>query len=99
MYHNYAIADQPGTVRFGKQVVSWGESTFIHELVLTRLTLLMLLPSVVQVLKLKKALIPVNMFYVSQNLTDQLSMEAFYQLSWNQTVLDNCGTFFCSAMT
>ncbi len=29
VYHNYAIANQPGTVRLGKQVVSWGESTFI----------------------------------------------------------------------
>ncbi len=37
------------------------------------------------------------MFFVSQNLTDQLSMEAFYQLSWKQTVVDNCGTFFSSA--
>jgi hypothetical protein len=36
------------------------------------------------------------MFYVSQSLTDNLSAEAFYQLEWDQTVLDNCGTFFSS---
>ncbi|MEN0105551.1 MAG: DUF1302 family protein, partial [Pseudomonas sp.] len=24
LYHNYTIADLPGSVRFGKQVVSWG---------------------------------------------------------------------------
>ena len=29
IYHNFSIADEPGSVRFGKQVVSWGESTFI----------------------------------------------------------------------
>ena len=29
VYHNYSIADLPGNVRVGKQVVSWGESTFI----------------------------------------------------------------------
>ena len=34
------------------------------------------------------------MFYVSQSLTDNLSAEAFYQLEWDQTVTDNCGTFF-----
>ena len=34
------------------------------------------------------------MFYISQSLTDRLSMEAFYQLEWDQTVADNCGTFF-----
>ena len=29
VYHNYNIGDLPGNVRLGKQVVSWGESTFI----------------------------------------------------------------------
>ena len=47
--------------------------------------------------ELKEGLIPVNMLFVSQNLTDQLSMEAFYQIGWKQTVVDNCGTFFSSA--
>src|SRR5690606_9881969 len=26
-----------------------------------------------------------------------LSMETFYQLSWKQTIVDNCGTFFSTA--
>ena len=29
IYHNYAIGNMPGSVRFGKQVVNWGEITFI----------------------------------------------------------------------
>lgn len=96
VYHNYAIADQPGTVRLGKQVVSWGESTFIMNSINS------INPIDVSAFRrpgaeLKEGLIPVNMFFVSQNLTDQLSMEAFYQLSWKQTVVDNCGTFFASA--
>lgn len=96
VYHNYAIADQPGTVRLGKQVVSWGESTFILNGINS------INPIDVSAFRrpgaeLKEGLIPVNMFFVSQNLTDQLSMEAFYQLSWKQTVVDNCGTFFSSA--
>ena len=44
--------------------------------------------------EVKEGLIPVNMFYISQNLTENLSAEAFYQLEWDQTVTDNCGTFF-----
>ncbi|WP_022965283.1 DUF1302 domain-containing protein [Denitrificimonas caeni] len=96
VYHNYAIADQPGTVRLGKQVVSWGESTFILNGINS------INPVDVSAFRrpgaeLKEGLIPVNMFFVSQNLTDQLSMEAFYQLSWKQTVVDNCGTFFSGA--
>src|SRR5690606_30557901 len=29
LYHNYSLGDLPGSVRVGRQVVSWGESTFI----------------------------------------------------------------------
>lgn len=90
------IGDQPGTVRLGKQVVSWGESTFIMNSINS------INPIDVSAFRrpgaeLKEGLIPVNMFYVSQSITDRLSAEAFYQLSWKQTVVDNCGTFFSSA--
>lgn len=93
VYHNYSIADQPGNVRFGKQVVSWGESTFIGGGINS------INPIDVSAFRrpgaeIKEGLIPVNMFYVSQTLTDNLSAEAFYQLEWDQTVTDNCGTFF-----
>ncbi|HCN45805.1 MAG TPA: DUF1302 domain-containing protein, partial [Pseudomonas sp.] len=93
VYHNYSIADQPGSVRLGKQVVSWGESTFIGGGINA------VNPIDVSAFRrpgaeVKEGLIPVNMFYVSQSLTDNLSAEAFYQLEWDQTVADNCGTFF-----
>ncbi|MFJ1340078.1 DUF1302 domain-containing protein [Pseudomonas caricapapayae] len=93
VYHNYSIADQPGSVRFGKQVVSWGESTFIGGGINS------INPIDVAAFRrpgaeVKEGLIPVNMFYVSQSLTDNLSAEAFYQIEWDQTVVDNCGTFF-----
>lgn len=96
VYHNYDIADQPGTVRLGKQVVSWGESTFIRN------SINEINPVDVSAFRrpgaeIKEGLIPVNMFYVAQSLTDNLSMEAFYQLEWDQTVVDNCGTFFAQA--
>tara|TARA_R110000868_G_scaffold85919_1_gene241333 strand:- start:485 stop:2392 length:1908 start_codon:yes stop_codon:yes gene_type:complete len=93
VYHNYAIGDQPGSVRLGKQVVSWGESTFIRN------SINEINPVDVSAFRrpgaeIKEGLIPVNMFYVSQSLTENLSAEAFYQLEWDQTVVDNCGTFF-----
>ncbi|MCY1270186.1 hypothetical protein D9M70_187060 [compost metagenome] len=80
-------------MRLGKQVVSWGESTFIGNSINS------INPIDVSAFRrpgseIKEGLIPVNMFYVSQSLTDNLSAEAFYQLEWDQTVIDNCGTFF-----
>lgn len=96
IYHNYQIADLPGSVRLGKQVVSWGESTFIGNSINS------INPIDVSAFRrpgaeIKEGLIPVNMFYLAQSITDQLSAEAFYQLEWDQTVLDNCGTFFSTA--
>ena len=96
VYHNYSIANQPGSVRFGKQVVSWGESTFIQNGINA------VNPVDVSAFRrpgaeIKEGLIPVNMFYISQSLTENLSAEAFYQLEWDQTVVDNCGTFFSQA--
>lgn len=93
VYHNYQIADQPGSVRLGKQVVSWGESTFIQNGINS------INPVDVAAFRrpgaeIKEGLIPVNMFFVQQSLTENLSAEAFYQIEWDQTVTDNCGTFF-----
>ncbi|MGH8347085.1 MAG: DUF1302 domain-containing protein, partial [Pseudomonas sp.] len=93
VYHNYQIAEQPGSVRLGKQVVSWGESTFIQNGINS------INPIDAAAFRrpgaeIKEGLIPVNMFYVSQSLSENLAAEAFYQLEWDQTIIDNCGTFF-----
>ena len=95
LYHNYSISDLPGTVRVGKQVVSWGESTFIGNSI-NSINPLDAAAFRRPGAEIKEGLIPVNMVYLSQTLTDRLSMEAFYQLSWKQTIVDNCGTFFAS---
>ncbi|MFU2325813.1 DUF1302 domain-containing protein [Pseudomonas sp. NFX98] len=93
VYHSYNIGELPGNVRLGKQVVSWGESTFIGNSINS------INPIDVAALRrpgaeVKEGLIPVNMFYMSQNITENFSAEAFYQLEWESTVVDNCGTFF-----
>jgi hypothetical protein len=93
LYHNYSIDGLPGNVRVGKQVVSWGESTFIGNSINS------INPIDASAFRrpgaeVKEGLIPVNMIYLSQSLTDAVSVEAFYQLEWDQTVADNCGTFF-----
>jgi len=93
VYHNYTIGDSPGNVRLGRQVVSWGESTFIQNSINS------INPIDVAAFRrpgaeIKEGLLPVEMLYFSQGLTDNLSMEAFYQLRWAPFAVDNCGTFF-----
>ncbi|MFQ6573964.1 DUF1302 domain-containing protein [Pseudomonas sp. UM16] len=98
VYHNYNLGALPGNVRVGKQVVSWGESTFIGNSINT------INPIDVAALRrpgaeVKEGLIPVNMFYLSQGLTDSLTAEMFYQIEWESSVIDNCGTFFGNDVT
>ena len=93
VYHNYSIGNNPGNVRLGRQVVSWGEGVFIQNGINA------INPIDASAFRrpgaeLKEGLMPVEMLYFSQGLTENLSMEAFYQLKWHGTVADNCGTFF-----
>jgi hypothetical protein len=93
VYHNYFIGNNPGNVRLGRQVVSWGESTFIGNSINS------INPIDVAAFRrpgaeIKEGLLPVEMLYLSQGLTENLSLEAFYQLKWHPYAMDNCGTFF-----
>ncbi|WP_238871086.1 DUF1302 domain-containing protein [Halopseudomonas maritima] len=93
VYHNYFIGNNPGNIRLGRQVVSWGESTFIQNSINS------INPIDVAAFRrpgaeIKEGLLPVEMLYLSQGLTENLSLEAFYQLKWHPYAIDNCGTFF-----
>lgn len=91
----YELAERPGNVRLGKQVISWGESTFYGN------SINAINPLDVAALRrpgaeLKEGLIPVNALYVSQSVNEKMSVEGFYQLQWKPYAFDNCGTFFGS---
>src|SRR5690606_2049646 len=96
VYHNYFIGQNPGNVRLGRQVVSWGEGVFIQNGINS------INPIDASAFRrpgaeLKEGLLPVEMLYLSQGLTENLTVEAFYQLKWHGTIADNCGTFFSSS--
>src|SRR5690554_3369448 len=96
VYHNYFIGQNPGNVRLGRQVVSWGEGVFIQNGINS------INPIDASAFRrpgaeLKEGLMPVEMLYLSQGLTENLTVEAFYQLKWRGTIADNCGTFFSTS--
>lgn len=95
VFDNFTLHDQQGTVRFGRQVLSWGESTFIQG------GINVINPVDVSQLhvagaELKEALLPVNMLWGSYNLTQNLSVEATYLLEFAQTNPDPSGTYFAT---
>ena len=84
---------KPLDVRLGNQVVSWGESTFIQNSINT------INPVDVSKLRipgaeLREALEPVPMLWSSLGITDNVSLEAFYQLRWQETRIDPPGSYF-----
>lgn len=93
VWADYDLGDMPATFRLGRQVVSWGESTFIQGGINS------INPVDAAAFRrpgaeVKDGLLPVNMFYTSIGLTADVSLEAFYQLEWEKTRSDPCGTFF-----
>jgi hypothetical protein len=79
--------------RLGKQVVSWGESTFIqgginviNPVDLSKLR--------VAGAELKEAFEGVNMLYGSLSLTDAVSIEALYMFEYRNIRPDPAGTYF-----
>ncbi len=93
IWKDFDLGEMPLNMRVGKQVVSWGESTFIFNgiNVINPVDLTAIRAPGAE---LKDALLPVNMVYGSLGLTDNLTLEAFVQLDYEHTRIDDCGTFF-----
>ncbi|WP_299201068.1 DUF1302 domain-containing protein [uncultured Amphritea sp.] len=96
VFGSFDINDKPLDIRLGRQVVNWGESTFIQG------GINVINPFDVSAFRragaeIKEGLLPVNMAFASFGLTDNLSVEGFYQLEWEKTVTEGCGTYFSTA--
>jgi len=93
---DFDLLDHPVTLRFGDQVLSWGESTFIQN------GINVINPVDVSKLRvagaeLRDALVPVPMVSANADLTGNLSIEGFYQLKWERTEIEPAGTFFSTS--
>lgn len=93
LYGNWDIADMPVSGRIGKQVFNWGEGIFYRGGINTTNPLdaaKFRLPGS----ELKEVLVPVEALSFNVGLTDNLSMETFYQFNWKESAIDPSGTFF-----
>ncbi|MBI2515574.1 MAG: DUF1302 domain-containing protein [Opitutae bacterium] len=92
-YFKPTLGDMPARIAIGRQVLSWGESTFIPNGINS------INPIDVAKLRtpgseLKEALRPLNMISASLSVTEDIALEAFYLLDWNRTRVDPPGTYF-----
>ncbi len=93
IWTGFELGGKSMQLRVGKQVLNWGESTFIQgginainpvDVAAIRL------PGA----ELREALLPVNMFSASWQATENLSIEGFVQLDWEETIPDPSGSYF-----
>lgn len=93
---DYDVGGMPLNVRLGKQVISWGESTFILNGVNSAN------PIDVNAFRrpgseIKEGLIPIWAIDASIGLPYNISLEAFYQFQWAGFELDRPGTPFSTS--
>jgi hypothetical protein len=98
VYKNFELGDEGqlgGTVRLGRQVVSWGEGTFIQNgiNVINPVDLSALR---VAGAELKEAFLPIDMIWGSINLSDNVALEAVYMFEFEEIEVDAAGTYFSS---
>jgi len=93
---DFNVGDLPLNVRLGKQVVNWGEATFILNGISSWN------PFDVNAFRrpgaeIREGLLPVWGAYASLGLPYDLSLEAFYQLEYQELQLDRPGTPFAGS--
>ena len=93
VYGNWDVGNMPVSGRLGKQVFNWGEGLFYRGGVNTTNPVdaaKFRLPGS----EVKEVLVPVEALSFNIGLTDNLSMETFYQFNWKETAIDPVGTYF-----
>lgn len=93
VYGNWDLAEMPVTARLGRQVFNWGEGVFYRGGINTTNPVdaaKFRLPGA----ELKEVLVPVEALNFNIGLSDNLSLETFYQFNWKETAIDPVGTYF-----
>lgn len=93
LYGGFNLGDRTVKARVGKQVVNWGESTFIGNSINSVNPI-----DVARIrapgAELKEALLPTPILSLSTSLTDSLSLEAIWIAGWERTRIDPRSSFF-----
>ncbi len=95
VYGDFDVGDRTLSLRLGRQVVSWGESTFlaggINVINPVDITALRTAGA-----ELRDAFLPLNMAWASIDLTRNLSVEAVAMFEWDAVEAEPSGTFFAT---
>lgn len=91
LYGSFGIGDTDLQLRLGNQVVNWGESIFIQGV--NQINPIDVPAARRAGAELKEVLLPVPIVYANWGFSLG-SVEAFYQLKWDNTSVDSCGNYW-----
>ncbi len=92
VYTGFDLGSMPTQVRIGRQAVNWGESLYVQGV--NQLAPLDV-PSLRRAgTEIKEALLPVWSITGNVGLGGGMSLDAYYQLKWERTAIDYCGTYW-----
>lgn len=92
-YARFDLGSMPAELRLGRQVVSWGESTFIQG-GLNAINHFDVSALRVPGSELKEAFLPDEMAVFNLQFNDRLSTQLLYLLNWHDTKPEPAGSFF-----
>ncbi len=92
-YWRWRLGSMPAELRLGRQVVSWGESTFIQG-GLNEVNHFDVSALRVPGAELKEALLPDEMAVFNLQLAQNLSSQFLYLFDWHETKPEPAGSFF-----
>ncbi len=96
--YNFGLGEQSGAVRFGKQIISWGESTFypgINALQNPIDAVAALAPGT----EAREIFLPTSAIDLKWDFTANISAEAYYKLDWKRSTLPGVGSFLSTSDT
>ncbi len=93
VWYGFELGEKPAEVRFGNQVLSWGESTFIQNSI-NVINPIDVAKIRVPGAELREALRPIPVLSGNIGITENGSLEAFIQLQWEETRIDPPGSYF-----
>ncbi|MDO8289771.1 MAG: DUF1302 domain-containing protein [Parvibaculum sp.] len=96
VFSNFDVVGLPASVRVGKQVVNWGESTFQRGGI-NAYQAIDVSAARRPGAELKDIITPMPMAFASLALNDTLSIEGFWQFGFAETEVDPSGSYFSNS--
>ncbi|MCK4787354.1 MAG: DUF1302 family protein, partial [Desulfobacteraceae bacterium] len=93
-YASFDVADRNVNLRVGRQVISWGESLFLSGGISSAQGHVDLTAANSGGVELKELFLPSEAVYVQADITQNISLSAYYQWKWEKHRLNESGSFF-----